>query len=148
MSDLISIFRLIISFITGRARDQKAERLRLEQEAWQWLERHLCFFEEQAHKIYSLVLQNSAEKVLEELCDEKYPFVEKLSHFPLREDSALKINFRRLAKKDRQKAWAISNSYVETWNICIAKFPGGAPLFPHDLVKFEKANKVLKIIIA
>ena len=148
MSDLISIFRLIFNFITGRARDQKAERLRLEQEAWQWLERHLCFFEEQAQKIYSLVLQNSAEKVLEELCDKKYPFVEKLSLFPLREDSALKINFLRLGKKDRQKAWAISKDYVENWDICIARFPGGDPSFPHDLVKFEKAKKVLNQIFA
>lgn len=147
MSDLISLLRWVVDLIRGRAQDEKADQIRLEHESWQWLERHLSYFEAQAQQVYSLILHNSAEKVPAEFPDEKYPFVEKISHFPLRDDNALRINFRRLEWKDRQKAWAISKKYVEMWDSCIGRFPNGAPVLPYDMVKFEKTQKVLKSII-
>ncbi|MEL4071779.1 hypothetical protein WKW50_16670 [Ochrobactrum sp. GPK 3] len=100
----------------------------------------------QAKQVYIVVLHNSAEKVPEEFPNESFPFVEKLSRFPAREDNALKRNYWRLEKKDRQKVWAISKSYIEKWDSCMGKFPSGTPELPHDLVKFEKAGQILRVV--
>lgn len=147
MSDIWNLVKWVVGLILGHQKEAKADKLRLEQEAWKWLERHLPYFEEQAKSVYAVVLQNSAEKVPLEFPDEQFPFVEKLSRFPIRKDNALNRNFRRLEMKERQKAWAISNDYVEKWNNCMSKFPQGEPDLPPDLIKFEKVRKALHGVI-
>ncbi|MGN7963148.1 hypothetical protein [Brucella sp. 22210] len=138
--------KFLFEFLLQAWRGSKDDKLRLERESWQWLERHFPFFEEQAKQVYIVVLHNSAEKVPEEFPNESFPFVEKLSRFPAREDNALKRNYWRLEKKDRQKVWAISKSYIEKWDSCMGKFPSGTPELPHDLVKFEKAGQILRVV--
>ncbi len=147
MSDIWNILKWAVGLILGRQKEAKADKLRLEQDAWKWLERHLPYFEEQAKNAYSVVLQNSAEKVPLELPDEQFPFVEKLSRFPIRKNNALNTNFRRLEIKERQKAWAISKDYIDKWDGCMSKFPQGKPDLPHDLIKFEKVRNALHSVV-
>ncbi len=148
MSDVISLIKWGIDIIRGRAKDEKADRLRLEQDAWQWLERHLPYFEEEACKVYSIVLQSSAQNVPVEFPNEQYPYVEKISRFPPKIDNALNINFRKMEKKNRQRVWAISKNYIDKWNDCLQKFPNGAPELPHDIAKFERTRQILHVIIS